>query len=152
MLPGMSTSEDSSLTALTTLRAELEAERAARRALEAERTALAERNRRLDHLVRELRQALYGKKSEKLTPDERQLAFEDLEMAVAEVEAIPTRASPRRVIPPFLAGIDRRIYAAAFSFWAGVIPPMQMFGRSLLQAHSHCLAKSWASSVVSMMC
>jgi hypothetical protein len=36
------------------------------------------------------------------------------------------------VIPPFLAGFGRRIYAAAFSFWAGVIPPMPMFGRSLL--------------------
>ena len=96
---GMSTSEDSSLTALTaltTLRAELEAERAARRALEAERAALAERNRRLDHLVRELRQALYGRKSEKLTADERQLAFEDLETAVAEVEVAPTEARTAR--------------------------------------------------------
>jgi hypothetical protein len=49
------------------------------------------------------------------------------------------------VIPPFLTGIDHRIYAAAFSFWAGDIPPMPrcpamfclqtmkgMFGRSLL--------------------
>jgi hypothetical protein len=41
MLPGMSTSEDPFLTALTTLRAELEAERAARQALEAEVAALA---------------------------------------------------------------------------------------------------------------
>jgi selenocysteine lyase/cysteine desulfurase len=34
--------------------------------------------------------------------------------------------------PPILMGVDRRIYAAAFNFWAGVIPPMPMFGRSLL--------------------
>jgi hypothetical protein len=31
-----------------------------------------------------------------------------------------------------LAGCIRRIHAAIFSFWAGVMPPMPMFGRSLL--------------------
>ena len=36
------------------------------------------------------------------------------------------------VIPPFLARCIRRIHAAIFSFWAGVMPPMPMFGRSLL--------------------
>ena len=36
------------------------------------------------------------------------------------------------VIPPFLTGCIRRIYAAIFSFWAGVMPPMPIFGRSLL--------------------
>jgi hypothetical protein len=36
------------------------------------------------------------------------------------------------VIPPFLTGCIRRIHAAIFSFWAGVMPPMPMFGRSLL--------------------
>jgi len=41
---------------------------------------------RLEHLVKELNQALYGKKSEKLSEDERQLCFEDLEVAVAEAE------------------------------------------------------------------
>jgi anaerobic selenocysteine-containing dehydrogenase len=85
------------------------------------------------------------------------------------------------VIPPFLAGPDHRVPAAAFSFWAGVASPMPrcpamlwlqtmkgMFGQSLLQAHGHCVAKSWASrwpagdclqssrgsmvSLVSMMC
>ncbi|QKS09519.1 DEAD/DEAH box helicase family protein [Pseudosulfitobacter pseudonitzschiae] len=34
------------------------------------------------------------------------------------------------VIPPFLRGLGRRIYAAILSFWAGVIPPLPMFGRS----------------------
>ena len=37
-----------------------------------------------------------------------------------------------KVIPPFLTGCIRRTYAAIFSFCAGVIPPMPMFGRSLL--------------------
>ena len=57
-----------------------------------------------------------------------------------------------KVIPPFLTGCIRRIHAAIFSFWAGVMPPMPMFGRSLLYVHSHCVAKSWASSMFSMMC
>ena len=42
---------------------------------------------RQDYLIAELRHALYGKRSEQLDPDERQLAFEDLETAVAEAEA-----------------------------------------------------------------
>jgi hypothetical protein len=80
--------------------------------------------------------------------------------------------------PPFSAGADHKIHAAAFSFWAGVIAPAPrrpavgclqtmkgMFGQSVLQAHGHCVAKSWASrwpagdclqsprgSMVSMMC
>ncbi len=37
-----------------------------------------------------------------------------------------------RVIPPFLMGCSGRTHAAAFSFMAGVIPPMPMLGRSLL--------------------
>ena len=51
-----------------------------------ERDALREANKRLEHLVAELNQAVHGKRSEKLSEDERQLAFEDLETAVAEVE------------------------------------------------------------------
>lgn len=44
-------------------------------------------NARLEHMVKELNQLVYGKRSEKLGPDERQLAFEDMEVAVAEAEA-----------------------------------------------------------------
>ncbi len=44
------------------------------------------------------------------------------------------------VISPFLAGCIRRTYAAIFSFIAGVMPPMPMFGRSLLYVQSHCVA------------
>ena len=44
-------------------------------------------NARLEHYVKELHQLIYGKRSEKLTEDERQLAFEDLEVATAEAEA-----------------------------------------------------------------
>ena len=47
---------------------------------------LTDTNRRLEHLIDELRRAIYDKKSEKRPLDDRQLAFEDLEGAVAEAE------------------------------------------------------------------
>lgn len=40
--------------------------------------------KRLEHLVAELNHVIHGEKSEKLSEDDRQLAFEDLEVAVAE--------------------------------------------------------------------
>ncbi|PVH27210.1 IS66 family transposase [Pararhodobacter oceanensis] len=57
--------------------------------------------KRLEHLVAELRNAVHGKRSEKLSEDERQLAFEDLEVAVAEAETqhdeqAPTAPAPQR--------------------------------------------------------
>lgn len=63
--------------------------------------ALKQANRRLEHLVAELRHVVHGKRSEKLGEDERQLTFEDLETAIAEVEtrkdqAAPSTATPRR--------------------------------------------------------
>ena len=56
-------------------------------ALATQNAELEATNARLEHMVRELNQLAYGKRSEKLTPDERQLAFEDLEIAVAEAQA-----------------------------------------------------------------
>ena len=47
---------------------------------------LVEIAKRQEALIQELRQALHGKKSEKLSEDERQLVFEDLEVALSEVE------------------------------------------------------------------
>jgi len=76
-------------------RAAFEAQQARITALAEANAGLSERNRRLEHLVREFRQALYGKKSEKLDADERQLAFEDLEVAVAEAQAATTPARSR---------------------------------------------------------
>jgi transposase len=43
-------------------------------------------NARLEHFVKELNQVIYGARSEKLTEDERQLAFEDIEVAQFEAE------------------------------------------------------------------
>src|SRR5690554_5488726 len=63
--------------------------RAAFEALQAAAARAAELEnivKRLEHLVAELNHVVHGKKSEKLSDDDRQLAFEDLEIAVAEVE------------------------------------------------------------------
>ncbi len=50
-------------------------------------TPTAPITKRQKHLIAELNHALHAKRSEKLTEDERQLAFEDLSIALAEVEA-----------------------------------------------------------------
>ncbi|RDD93695.1 IS66 family transposase, partial [Paracoccus pantotrophus] len=63
------------------------AQRAAVQALMEEVAALRDITRRQEHLIAELNHALHGKRSEKLSEDERQLAFEDLSIALAEVEA-----------------------------------------------------------------
>jgi hypothetical protein len=55
--------------------------------LQAEVAGLRAQTERQDYLIAELRHALYGKRSEQLDPDARQLSFEDLETAVAEAEA-----------------------------------------------------------------
>jgi transposase len=62
------------------------AQRAAVQALMETVAALKEITRRQEYLIAELNHALHGKRSEKLTEDERQLAFEDLSIALAEVE------------------------------------------------------------------
>lgn len=49
---------------------------------------------RQEHLIAELRHARFGKKSEKLNEDERQLAFEDLEIAAAETQEAIDQSSP----------------------------------------------------------
>ena len=64
-----------------------------------ERDALRDANKRLEHLVAELNQAVHGKRSEKLSEDERQLAFEDLETAVAEAETQQDEQAPPQALP-----------------------------------------------------
>ena len=70
--------------------------RAAFEALQAKAARVAELEeitQRQAHLIAEMNQALHGKKSEKLSEDERQLAFEELETALAEVEEQKAEAS-----------------------------------------------------------
>jgi transposase len=68
-------------------RAECDAERLAKIEVIAERDWLKSRVERLEHLVREFQRARFGRKSEKLDPDQLKLALEDLEQAIAEFEA-----------------------------------------------------------------
>jgi len=56
-------------------------------ALAMQKAELEALNARLEHFVKELNHVIYGTRSEKLTEDERQLAFEDLEVAQSEAEA-----------------------------------------------------------------
>ncbi|SFA62579.1 Transposase C of IS166 homeodomain-containing protein [Paracoccus halophilus] len=64
----------------------LTAQRAGVQALMETVAALTDITRRQEYLIAELNHALHGKRAEKLTGDERQLAFEDLSIALAEVE------------------------------------------------------------------
>ena len=76
-------------------------QRGAVAALVREVAELKDINKRLEHLVAELNHAVHGKRSEKLSEDERQLAFEDLETATSEVEARKeTSAFSERAEPP----------------------------------------------------
>ena len=76
-----------------------ESQRTAVLALLQENGALKDANRRLEHLVAELNHVVHGKRSEKLSEDDRQLAFEDLETAVAEVETRKEQAAPSTTTP-----------------------------------------------------
>src|SRR5215471_12778679 len=60
----------------------------------AERDLLAEQNDRLRHLLRQLQRMQFGRRSEKLDPDQFNLALEDLEQAVAASEAEQEKADP----------------------------------------------------------
>ncbi|MFU8778789.1 MAG: IS66 family transposase [Roseovarius sp.] len=95
------------------------AQRAAVLALLDEVAALKDITKRQEHLIAELNHALHGKRSEKLTEDERQLAFEDLSIALAEVEAekenratkagdgASTKPAPKRTIGNLPADLPR---------------------------------------------
>ena len=51
-------------------------------------------NDRLRHLIRQLQRLRFGRRSEKLDPDQLNLALEDVEQAVAETEAQQEKADP----------------------------------------------------------
>ena len=104
------------IAALETLRAENETLVEEKACLAVEKDALAGRNetqaariRRLEHLNLELIRLLYGKRSERLTADERQLAFEELEGAAAEVEAEAAAGDPSPPRAPKRPRAERNI-------------------------------------------
>jgi hypothetical protein len=67
---------------------------AERDAERAETARLADQNDRLRQLIRQLQRLRFGRSSEKLDPDQLSLALEDLEQAVASVEAEQEKADP----------------------------------------------------------
>jgi len=69
---------------------------AERDAERAENGRLADQNDRLRQLIRQLQRMQFGRRSEKLDPDQLNLALEDIEQAVAEVEAEQDKADPAR--------------------------------------------------------
>lgn len=80
---------------------------------------LEEINRRLEHLVAELNHVVHGKKSEKLSEDDRQLAFEDLKIAAAEAEEQKQAQAPgdkkpnARRSPSAIAATCPRVFRAS---------------------------------------
>lgn len=60
----------------------------------AENARLASQNDRLRHLIRQLQRLQFGRRSERLDPDQLNLALEDLEQAIAETEAQQEKADP----------------------------------------------------------
>jgi len=75
-------------------RAERDTERAEKARLIEERDQLAGQNDRLRHLIRQLQRMQFSRRSEKLDPDQFNLALEDLEQAVAASEAEQEKADP----------------------------------------------------------
>jgi len=81
-------------TDVAALQALLVAARAERDAAIAERDQVLTQNHRLQHLLHQLERMQFGRRSEKLDPDQLQLAFEDVEQAVAATEAADDKHDP----------------------------------------------------------
>jgi transposase len=79
---------------LAALRAMLLAAWAERDAERAEKVHLATQNDRLRHLIRQLQRLQFGRRSERLDPDQLALALEDVEQAIAETEAEQEKTDP----------------------------------------------------------
>jgi hypothetical protein len=67
---------------------------AERNAITAERDKLATRNERLVAILKEIRRAHFGRKSERITDDQLALALEELETSLAKAEAEEEKADP----------------------------------------------------------
>jgi transposase len=83
---------------IETLHALVRAACAERDAACAERDRATVQNDRLRHLLRQLQRAQFGKKSEKLDPDQFNLALEDIEAAIAESEAQDDKADKQSAL------------------------------------------------------
>jgi uncharacterized protein with PIN domain len=76
------------------LQARLATAMAERDAAIAERDQALAQNHRLQHLLQQLRRMQFGQRSEKLDPDQLNLAFEDVEQAIAATEAAENKKDP----------------------------------------------------------
>src|SRR6266436_1062582 len=65
----------------------------------AECKRVMEQNDRLRHLLQQLRRAQFGRKSERLDPEQLQSAIEDLETAVAAEDAEQDKTAPIEEAP-----------------------------------------------------
>jgi transposase len=74
--------------------AERAAHAAAHAAVIAERDQLTARNEKLEHIVAEMRRAMYGRRSERIDDNQLALALEALETAHAKVQAEAEKANP----------------------------------------------------------
>jgi transposase len=81
-------------TDLAVLQARLATALAERDAAIAERDQVLAQNSRLQHLLRQLQRMQFGRRSEKLHPDQLALAFEDVEQAIASEEAGEDKRDP----------------------------------------------------------
>jgi transposase len=86
------------------LAAERDTALAERDTVVAERDRVSEQNDRLRHLLRQLQRARFGRSSEKLDPDQLQLALEDVEQALAQGEASDDHPKPPKQYKAALAG------------------------------------------------
>ena len=81
-------------TDVAVLQARLATALAERDAAIAERDQMLAQNNRLQHLLYKLQRMQFGRKSEKLDPDQLALAFEDVEQAIAGEEASEDKRDP----------------------------------------------------------
>jgi hypothetical protein len=100
----VSESTDQFPTEIEAPQALLMATRAERDAAIAERDQIRSQNDRLQHLLPQLQRMQFGRRSEKLDPDQLHLAFEDIEQAIAASEAEDDKRDPTRA----RAGAEKR--------------------------------------------
>jgi transposase len=81
-------------TEITALQALVMVTRAERDAAITERDQVLSQNHRLQHLLQQLRRMQFGRRSEKLDPEQLGLAFEDIEQAIAATEADNDKKDP----------------------------------------------------------
>lgn len=87
MLSAMTDSADMLPTDVDALTALIATERVAHASVVAERDLLAIRNAKLEHILKELRRAHFGRKSERISDNQLALTFEELETALAKAQA-----------------------------------------------------------------